>query len=510
MKNLRYNQSMLRQHWRIPALFAGLKILMHLPFLSRYGYHHDELYFLDCGRHLSFGYVDHAPMIPWIARLADTLFGQSLVGLRIFSVLAGAAAIFITGLLVYRLGGNRFAVIIASLSFLAAGVFIREATILCIPAFEPLFWVSCAYLIVRIVQENNPKLWIWIGVLLGLGLMTKHSTAFLCIGIAVGVMLTPLRAHLKTGWPYVAAGIAFLIFLPNLLWQISNGWPTLEFLRNLDRNTLSKIPWWLFIAGQFFYLSPFSAPVWIAGLVFFFTDAGKPYRAVGWIYATVFLLLIVIKSKIYYLSPAYPMLFAAGSVAIERFIARRSWSWAKPAGVGILLISGATMIPAMMPILSIDGIEHYINGATFGLFKNVYELTGDLHGEFGWKERVETVAKVYNSLPPQERDSAIIGATWYGIAGAINYFGEEYGLPKAVSGHMTYYLWGLPQRPISTVIVANAANEKWMNKVFDDVTIGAQITLENVNPWERQFTVAICRRPKVDIHELWPKFKNYN
>jgi hypothetical protein len=500
---------MLRRYWRLPAVFAALKVLMHLPFLSRYGYHHDELYFLDCGRHLAFGYVDHAPFVPWIARLADTLFGQSLVGLRIFSVGAEAAAVFVTGLLVLRLGGGGFGVFLACFSMMVAPEFVRPGIMLCMPAFGPIIWVSCAYLLVRIVQENNFRLWIWVGVLIGIGLMIKHSTLLLIFGLGVGILLTPLRNHLKTRWPYLGGIIAFLIFLPNIIWQMANHWPTVEFLRNLNAGTMSRISVVQFIAGQVLYLNPVTIPIWIGGLFFFFSSKGKPYRILGWVYVSPFILLVLIKSKIYYLAPAYPALLAGGGVACEHFIVRRQWERAKPIIAGILILSLMAFSPILLPIFSIETTESYCTAMTFGAFKNVYEITGDLHGQFGWKERTEIVAKVYNTLSPRERDSTVIFGTWYGLAGAIDYFGGEYGLPKAVSGHMTYYLWGLPEKPITTVIVANAPSEKQLSEMFGDVTVGARTTLEHVNPWERQFTAAICRKPKMDIHELWPKLKNW-
>ncbi|MGD0339647.1 MAG: glycosyltransferase family 39 protein [Bacteroidota bacterium] len=481
---------------------------MHLPFLARYGYHHDELYFLDCGHHLSFGYVDQSPIVPWIARLADFLFGQSLFGLRIFAVLAGAAAVFITGLLVQRLGGRKFAVFAACFSMLIAPNFIRSSIMLCIPVFEPIIWVSCAYFVVRIIQENNLRLWIWIGVLIGIGLMIKHSTLLLIFGLGIGILLTPLRNHLRTRWPYLAGAIALCIFLPNILWQIANDWPTVEFLRNLNRHTMSRISIFQFVLGQILYLNPVTAPIWIGGLVFFFSKAGKPYRIFGWVYISLFVLLMLIKSKIYYLAPAYPAVLAGGGTALEQFIIRKNWPRLKPVIAGTMILALILFAPILLPITSIDAMDRYCKVLSFGSFENVYEITGDLHGQFGWKERVEAVAKVYHTLSPTECDSTLIFGSWYGPTGAINYFGGEYGLPKAVSGHMTYYLWGFPQKPITTVIVADAPIEK-LKTMFDDVIIASQTTLKNVNPWEQQFYVAICRKPKVGLHELWPKLKNW-
>jgi len=494
--------------WVLPGL-AALKLLVHLPVLGRYGYHHDELYFLACGQHLAFGYVDHAPLVPWMARLADALLGESVYGLRLFAALAGAGAVLLTALLVRRLGGGRFAQVTAGLTMIIAPVYLRTGNMLCIPAFEPLIWVLCSYLLVRIIQEDNPRLWPCLGLVAGIGLMVKHSILFFGFGLLVALLLTPEREHFKTPWLYFGGGVAMLVFLPNILWQFANGWPTVEFLRELNRSTMGGIALPQFILGQVLYLNPINAPIWIAGLVFFFTAAGKPYRVLAWIYLVVLVLLVAVKSKIYYLAPAYPALLAGGSVAVERLVERKRWAWARPVTVGVLAAGGAILAPLSLPILSIDATERYVNVMTFGALGNVYELTGDLRGMFGWKERVEVVAGVYNGLSPEERERTLIFASWYGIAGAIDYFGKPYGLPGAVSGHMTYHLWGVPQKPIDTVVAAGSAPED-LREVFEEVTVAAEVELQNVNPGERRFVVTICRRPKLDLRDLWPRTRRWS
>lgn len=484
---------------------ALFKVIIHLPLLARYGYHHDELYFIACGQHLSFGYVDHAPLVPWIAWFATTIFGESLFALRILSTLSTAAAVFVTGLLVKRLGGGRFAQLAACVAMIIAPVFLRTGNMLCLPAFEPLFWVLAAYLLVRIIQENNPKLWLWFGLVVGIGLLNKHSMLFFGFGLVVAMLLTPMRKHFKSSWLYGAGGIVLLIFLPNLIWQINNGWPTLNFLLNLKAGVMSGISALQFVAGQLLYLHPFNAVLWISGLVFFlFSKTGKPYRVLGWIWLVVFVLLVFTKSKIYYLSPAYPALLAGGGIALERWVLRRGKAWLKPVIITILFLGGTAMAPLSLPIFNINTTEKYIHGVTFGAFKNIYELTKDLRGMFGWKERVEAVADVYNSLPPEEQKRTVIFAAGYGNAGAIDYFGKAYGLPNAVSLAMTYWLWGLPEGPIDTVIGVGFSKET-MNKLYNQVELAASVELKNVNPWNNPFPVTVCRQPKYTLQHLWKR-----
>lgn len=485
---------------------AALKLLVHLPVLGRYGYHHDELYFIACGRHLAFGYVDHAPLVPWIARLADELFAGNLYGLRIFSALAGALTVFLTGLLARRLGGGRFAQALACLPFLTAPMFLRTHNILHLPAFEVLIWVAAVYLVVRIVDEDAPRLWPWVGLLAGIGLMTKHSMLLFGFALAVGLALTPQRKHFRSPWLYAGGAVAVLVFLPNLLWQVANGWPTVEFLRQLNAGTMSGISAVQFVLGQVLYFNPLAAPVWIAGLVFFFSEAGRRYRVLGWMYVAFFVLLVVIKSKIYYLAPAYPMLFAGGAVAVEQWGRRRVWL--RPVTAGALVLSGLVFLPVSLPLLSIDATERYLRALTFGAFENVYELTADLRGMFAWEQRAEIAAEVYRSLPAAERERTIVIGRWYGTAAALDFFGRSRGLPPAVSTHMTYHLWGLPDHPIETAVAVDIEPEL-LEEYYEEVTVAAEAELENVNPWERHFTVSICRRPKVDLHEVWPEMRRY-
>jgi hypothetical protein len=426
--------------------------------------------------------------------------------LRILATLAGAAAIFLTGSLVRRMGGGRFAQTVACVAMLTAPVYLRTGNMLCIPAFEPLFWLIGAHLLIRIIQNDNPRLWPWIGLAAGLGLMNKHSMLFFGFGLTAGLVLTPLRKHFRSPWLYLAGILALLVFLPNLIWQVSNGWPTAEFLRSLNENVMGGISKIQFVAGQLLYLHPLNAIVWIWGLVFFFRAAGKPYRIFGWMYVSVFAFLLVASSKIYYLAPAYPPLLAGGGIALERFASRRRAAWLKPATVGLIVLAGISMAPAALPYLSMDATDRFMDVVTFGAFENIYELTGDLHGMFGWPERIEVVTRVYNSLPPEERERTMLFAAGYGNAGAIDYLGKSRGLPNAVSFTQTYWMWGYPEDAVDTVIGVGFSTE-FLDQIYDEVEVAASVELEDVNPYETPFVVTICRKPKISMEEVWPQVR---
>jgi 4-amino-4-deoxy-L-arabinose transferase-like glycosyltransferase len=489
----------------VPEVMALVKLVLHLPVLNRYGFHHDELYFVACGDHLSFGYVDHAPLVPWIARVATTLFGDSLVGLRIFATLAGALTIFLIGMLASRMGGGRFAQTLACLAWLVAPVSLRTGNMLAIPSFEPLFWVACAWVLVRIADEDNPRLWPWLGLIAGGGLLNKHSMLFFGFGLAVGMLATPLRRHLRTPWPWMGGGVALLLFLPNIVWQVQNGWPTASFLRNLNETVMAGVSKIQFVAGQLLYLNPFAAFVWIWGLVFLLSRAGKPYRVLGMIWLSVFLLLLATDSKIYYLSPAYPSIIAAGGVAIERWSAAvRQRERLKPVFVALLLVGGILFAPLSLPYLSIQNTDRFVERVTFGTMGNVYELTGDLHGMFGWPERVETVAEVWAQVPPAGRPRTLLFAAGYGNAGAIDLLGRRHGLPRAVSLHNSYWMWGLPEGPIDTVIAVGFPAET-LERIWKEVQVVRSVELQNVDPSDTPFHVAICRKPRIPLNDLWAR-----
>ena len=501
---------------RFIAAFGAIKIVLHLPVLGRYGYHHDELYFLACGHHLSVGYVDHPPMVPWLARLAHELFGPSLFGLRLLPMLAGALLVMLTVWMAHSLGGGRFAQAVAGVGVLTAPVYVRLANLFCIPAFEVALWMVAFHLLIRILDRSEDgsasghgeKLWPWLGLVAGLGLLTKHSMLFFGFGLVVALALTPHRRHFRSPWLYFGGLIALVVFLPNLIWQMSNDWPTVQFLGGLHENVMSRIPGALFIAGQFLYIGPAAAPIWIAGLGFLFSPAGRRFRYLGWVWLACFVLLLVLKSKIYYLAPAYPPLLAAGGCMIEKF-AKQGRPWVRPALAVWIATLTLVLLPLSLPVFSIDATESYIRKITFGAFNNLYELTADLRGMFGWQERLEAVAEVWHGLSPAEQERAVVLGSDYGNAGAIDYFGAEFGLPSAVSTHMSYHLWGLPDREIDILVAVNVPLRD-LEVYYQDIELVAERELENVNPWDREFRVYVARKPKADLRREWPGLKRWN
>ena len=501
---------------RLVAALAGAKLLIHVTLSGRYGYFRDELYFLDCGRHLDWGYVDHAPMIGLLARLALAL-GGSLPALRVIPAVAGALLVALTMVLAWRLGAGRFGQAMAGLAVLAAPINLGVGSLLTMNCLEPLFWIGCVYALVRVIDTGRPRLFAAAGVLAGLGLMNKHSTVFFLVALAVALVLAPERRWLRTRWPWAGAATALVLFAPNLAWQAAHGFPTLEDLQNVARQgknvVLGPID---FLAQQVILQHPALLPLWIAGLVFLFAGRGGRYRMLGWLYIVIALLMFAMKGKSYYLAPIYPMLFAAGAVALEtglaawRFTAGRLWP--KAAAATVVVAAGAVTAPITLPILEPARYIAYTEALGFAPPKTERAHEGPLPqmfgDQFGWPELVAEVARIYNALPAADRARASIFANNYGEAGAINLFGPALGLPKAISGHQTYFFWG-PRGATGEVVIVLQGDRDDLEQEFASVEEAGR----HHHGWgmaEENQPIFVARGLKMPMADLWPRVKHWN
>lgn len=487
--------------------------VIHLVFINQYNYFRDELYYIACGNHLAFGYVDQPPFVAIIAFFSTRLFGDSLSAIRIFSILAGAVTVFVTGMITKEIGGSRFAQILAALMVTIAPVYLFLFHILSMNSFDIMFWAISFHILVIIVKSGNSKLWVWFGVVIGAGLQNKISIAFLIIGLGAGLILTTNRKYLKDKFFWLGALAAFIIFLPYLIWQISNGFPTIEFMRNasnLKNLPLSPVQ---FISGQLLDMHPVSFLFSLFGLYFlFFTQTGKPYRIFGWMYLVIFLFLMFTKAKVYYLSPANPIMFVFGAIAVERFIVRFNQKWLKPAVITILIGLGTVTAPLALPILPIEGFINY--SITLGITPDAGEinrigvLPQHFADMFGWENMAEQVAKVYISLTPEEQKKCGIFAHNYGEAGAIDFYGMKYGLPNAICRHNSYWHWGYDTSRTEIMIVIGGNIEDHM-QTYRDVKTSGIIVNEYSMPYENNLPIYICRDLKIDFKEVWKRVRLY-
>ncbi|HYL11290.1 MAG TPA: glycosyltransferase family 39 protein, partial [Candidatus Acidoferrales bacterium] len=352
----------------IGSLSFGL-FFLHTLFNGRYGYFVDELYYLACSHHLDWGYVDQAPLIAVITWFERVTLGDSLHALRFLPAVAAGLRVFLTGLIARELGARRYAQVLACVAVIVAPLYLGLDNLLTMNAFEPLFWMGCALIAIKVIQGANPKLWLLFGVVAGVGLENKHSMLLFGFAFLVGLLLTPERHLLRSPWIWLGGILAVAIFLPNLVWEIHRNFPTIELLRNVQRSgrnvSLSSL---MFLAEQLLLMHPLSAPLWISGLWYCFRDAaGRRFRVLGWTYVIILLCMLVLNGRVYYMAPAYPMLFAAGAVVFQRCVERWSLMWLKPAYLSTLLVTGALLAPfAYFPLLPVETYIAYSKWAHFG------------------------------------------------------------------------------------------------------------------------------------------------
>lgn len=493
---------------------SACKLLVHLYASRHYGYFIDELYYLACSRHLDWGYVDQPPLIALITWIGRLLLGDSLPAIRFLPALAGAAEVALTGLIARELGGKRFAQGLAALAILVAPGILGLGNVLSMNAFEPLFWMGCAWLMIRMVKTTNPKLWIWFGILAGFGLENKYSMLIFGAGIVLGLLLTPERHLLSSPWLLAGGAIAFLIFLPNLLWNIRHHFPFLELQANIRRSgrdvPLTPLA---FFGEEILSMHPLTLPLWLAGLWFyFFSTEGRQFRALGWAWIFTAAVIVTLSPRVYYLYPAFPLLFAAGAVIWEARLNRPQPLWRKLAWPALLISTAAVFAPLAIPMLPPETYIRYtkalhLTPPPIETYK-LGPLPQIFADEFGWEEMAATVARVYNNLPPEVRAKTAIFGQNYGQAGAIDLFGPKYGLPPAISGHQNYFLWGPRGYTGESVIVMDDRQDR-LEQLFTSVQKVASVYHPYSMPQEH-FDVFYCRGLKRPLNEIWPQLKNWD
>jgi len=494
---------------------AAAKFFLHLYFNNRYGYFRDEFDYIACGKHLAWGYVDQPPLIPVLIRICTAVFGDSLRSVRLIPAVASSALLVLTAMIAREFGGRRFALILSAVTVLVAPMYLSDGSLLTTNCLEPILWMGCAYFAMLAIKRSDPRYWLWFGVVAGIGLQEKYSIAVMGFGIVVGLLLTEQRRAFASKWFWLGGLAAFAIFLPNLIWNVRNDWPFLQLMHNIRADgrdvVLSPLQ---FLAQQILLVGLLAAPVWIAGLfALLFSPQLRPYRFLGWCYLTAFSTFLALHGKNYYLAPIYPMLSAAGAVSIEKGIEKVRQNWLRRATLTTLLISGAATAPVVIPILPIESFVKYLHKLPFGVPATEHShlraaIPQHYADQFGWHEIVEETALAYNKLAPTERTGCGVFAQDYGQAGAIDFFGPRYGLPPALSGHQTYFLWG-PRGYSGNCMIVLDDRPEVLAQLFDQVEY---VGTSRDNPYalEREIPVYICRGAKFgNLKSVWPRVKKW-
>jgi Dolichyl-phosphate-mannose-protein mannosyltransferase len=466
---------------------ALIVIAVHLATNGQYGFHRDELATLDDARHLAWGYVAYPPLTPFIARIALILFGPSLVWLRFFSSLAIGIATILTGWMTRELGGRRSAQLVAALAVAIGPVAVISGALFQYVAFDYLWWVVIAWLMIRLLRSEDPRWWLAIGAAAGLGMMTKYTIGVMVLAIGGALVVTPSRRYLKSPWLWAGAALAFLIFLPNLLWQMQHRFISLDFLRSIHVRDVRIGRTQGFLLNQLFVPASFFAiPLWVAGLFYSF----KHCRPIAWMFIISFAILLTAKGRDYYMAPAYPMLLAAGAVAWQQ------WSPIAQKLTVAALTLGCVLSLLLLPIPPINS----------DVWNKVSSRIYDFREEIGWPELVDTVASIRSSVP----DAAVLAGN-YGEAGAIDLYGPARGLPPAISGINSYWLRGYGDPPPQTLIVVGLSRA-FLEQTFRSCDVAGHVHnrygVMNEESTEHP-DIYVCRGLRKSWPEFWKDFEYF-
>lgn len=477
----------------VPVLLVvAAKVVGTMAVAGSYGFQRDELYYLACARHLAWGYFDFPAVVPALARLNVLLFGTGVATLRLFSVLAGAAVVLLAALIARELGGGSRAQVLAAFAVLFNPLILGANILFQTVSFDQLTWSTAIYVAVRLLRTGDRRLWPVFGAVFGLGLETKYTILALAAGLLAGFLLSPQRRQLATPGPFLAAGIALLILLPNLIWQVQEGWPSLTYVLQHSGDTGTRPQ---FVAETLLLLGPIGLPLAVLGAWELFSR--KWLRPLAWAAVLTPLLLLAANGKSYYAGPIYPLLLAAGSVRTVRLLARKRLHFAVL--LTLLTVATAALVPLALPVYP---LQRAVNDG-------IISARTDYADMLGWQGIVADTARAYRRIPAAQRARTTIVASNYGEAGAIDLYGARYGLPHALSGDLTYYLWKPAQVP-EAAVVAVGFPRNFMARYFRSVTPAGTIGMPyQFHNQEYGQPILICRDPTTSFDVFFANIRGW-
>lgn len=493
--------------------FVLLKLVIHLytNAFAGYGIFRDELYLYACSLRLDVGYVDQPPLSIWVLKLFTMIFGKSLFAMRLAPAIFGSLAIVPLGYTVRALGGKKVAMIITLTAFVISPIYLAYCGYFSMNSIDLLLWNVIIFLVIKLRTTQHSVIWISLGTLMGLALMNKIGMLWFGLGFLLSLLLTNERHWLTTKWPYVAAGIALLVFSPYIMWNITHDWATIEFLGGAG-NKYSSQNIMTFLSGQLLINNPANIVIWLCGLIYFiFMDKERKGRQLFIIFLTILAILLINgHSKPEYLAPIFVVLFIGGGLAIESWTIKRRW-------IAYVIIGnqalGLVAAPLAIPILP---VEKYI---AFSQALGLAPSTGEGHelaelpqfyaDMFGWENQAKAVSKVYHNLSMEDQAKCAIFGDNYGRSGAIDYFADKYDLPLSIGRHNNYWIWGPGDyNGELMIILSNDVGDK--NELFEEVTEMGTVYTKYAIPYENNLKVYLCRNLRQSPTELWPVIKSYN
>jgi hypothetical protein len=503
------NQNTHQSYTGFILIFVVLKICLNLVSIAHFGFQRDELLHLALGDHLSWGFKEVPPFIALLAKISTTIFGGSVFATRIFSTIASGLIIWFTGKTTAELGGGRFAIAVACLALIFSPAFAASGYLFQPVVFDQLWWVLTVYLVIKYINTGSPKYIYWLGIVVGIGLLTKYSMAFFAFAVIIGLLFTRQRKLLWSRPVLFAVLIAAFIFLPNIIWQLRHHLPLVTHMHNLREEQLNYIKPSDFIKQQLL-INGMALFVWLPGLIcLLFSPALSKFRFAAFAYILVFIFLLEMNGKEYYLFGAYPMLFAAGGFSFGQ--------WLKPKHVVLRTIAlvlftvpNMILLPLALPFLSLD--------KTMAAFKSLHvapkwedqeehPLSQDYADMLGWDELGEKVAWAYSGLTPAQRKHTQIYADNYGEAGAVYHYGKKYHLPEVASLNSSFTLWAPDSLNASYIIYVNDQGSGNVEKRLAPVVERYVKLGEITSPYAREKGTAIFLliNPKPGLNDIYRK-----
>lgn len=500
------------------VLAVGM-ILLHVAvnIWSPYGFHRDEFLYIAMGEHLRFWRMDFPPFIAIIANVTRAVLGDSLAAIRFFPAVAAAMLIWLSADVARRLGGKTFAQVLAALSVFLAPVYLRPGALFQPVVFDQLWWTLGCWVIIRwklAAGSEDSRWWIVLGVVMGVGLLTKFSIFFFGFGVLVGLLATQGRRLLLTRWPWIAFGLTLLIGSPGIVGQVILGFPIVGVMQNLQANQFSHVSALDFLREQLVILGPPVLAIALVGVMVLFTSKRFSHlRILGWTFFGSFAILFFLHGKAYYIAPIYPAMIGVGAAVIERVGTGRWMVAFRSAVVILLLVVGLASLPFGLPILPPRQMEHYAGaiGIKYAVRTNsgkVIRLPQDYADMIGWEDRVGVVARVYQSLAPGQRAQTVLLASNYGEAGAIDFLDSRFGLPHSVCFQGSFWFFGPGNKP-GAVTISIGFDSLDLVKNWRRVTPVAHIVNEWTVPEEQDLTIYLCEDEIKTVQELWPSLAGH-
>jgi hypothetical protein len=502
------SKPVISNYWLITIVFIIVKLTIHLLTCTNYELLRDEMLFFNMGEHLDTGYATVPPMTGLLAFLMHKIFGFSVFGIRFFPALMGAASVYIMALIIKELGAGIEAMVIACSTYILTTGLLLTSSLFTATAFDELIWLFATWLILRMVKQNNPKMWIYLSIVIAVGFLNKYSVLFFTAGFLIAFIIDGKVRLFFSRYFILAIITGIVIISPNIIWQYNHGWPVIIHMAELKSSQLDLLGY----SGFFLYLFSFSQGsviIWLVGLIsLLFLRAEREYRYLGIASLSIIVLFALTKGKGYYVLGLFPFLFAFSGYILEKYM-KGSLGKLKWCLFSISAIMSLAALPSGLPILSFDNYNKYLQATKHIICHPLMKWdNGEAH-EFpqsysdmtGWKELAGYVAKAYNSLNNDEKAKCTIYCERsYGYAGAVYFYGHEYGLPLPVTFHESYVFWApdsIPDGPMIYIF----RNKRNIENLFFDIT--EQGTIKDKYFREQGLTVYLCKSPKKEICSIY-------